>query len=111
MVVGLNLCPWAKGAVDEGLVNVILSQAESVDELVGEIRSELQRLAPDAVRHVCTEKERARERGREGGREEDRGRETHTHTSARSEIEREREREREREKEREGGREGRREMT
>eukprot|EP00802_Teleaulax_amphioxeia_P010202 Tamp_10228.p1 GENE.Tamp_10228~~Tamp_10228.p1 ORF type:complete len:344 (-),score=54.43 Tamp_10228:1035-2045(-) len=52
VVVGLNLCPWAKGAVDEGLVNIILSQAESVDELVGEIRSELQRLAPDACRET-----------------------------------------------------------
>jgi hypothetical protein len=50
VVVGLNLCPWAKSAIDEGLVNVVLSKAQSTDELLREIRAELLRLAPDTVR-------------------------------------------------------------
>ena len=50
VVVGLNLCPWAKSAIDEGLVNVVLSKAQSTDELLSEIRVELLRLAPDTVR-------------------------------------------------------------
>ncbi|EKX38974.1 hypothetical protein GUITHDRAFT_114854 [Guillardia theta CCMP2712] len=41
-VIGLNLCPWAKSALREGLIDVRVSQATDVaslmDEVVGNIR-------------------------------------------------------------------------
>ena len=49
-VIGMNLCPWARAAVDEGLVQIKLSSAMTVEGLLGDIEAEMRRLAPDNCR-------------------------------------------------------------
>ena len=52
VVIGLNLCPWAKPAVADNLVNVRVSAAANVDELLDSVRAELERLAPPTCRET-----------------------------------------------------------
>jgi hypothetical protein len=52
IVVGLNLCPWARAALDDNLVNIKASKAENVDDLVEEIKNELVRLASPACKET-----------------------------------------------------------
>jgi hypothetical protein len=38
-VIGLNLCPWAKAAVDEGLLHIYASSAQTVDQLLEDVQA------------------------------------------------------------------------
>ena len=52
VVVGLNLCPWAKSALDDDLLRIHVSKAETVEALMDVVRAELVRLASPSCRET-----------------------------------------------------------
>lgn len=53
-VIGLNLCPFAKGPQVKGLVRYVQSQATDTDTLLGDLKAELQRLAETSAEQIET---------------------------------------------------------
>jgi uncharacterized protein len=53
-VIGLNLCPFAKAVHVKGLVRYVVSDSESTEDLLRDLRAELERLAQAPVSEVDT---------------------------------------------------------
>ena len=54
VVIGLNLCPFAKAVQVKGLVRYVVSGAVAIDGLLGDLKSELERLAATPATEVDT---------------------------------------------------------
>jgi len=54
VVIGLNLCPFAKAVQVKGQVRYVVSGAESTSELLGELQRELERLVATPAAEIDT---------------------------------------------------------
>lgn len=62
VIVGLRLCPWANSVLKDGAIKVVVSEAEEVDELMEEIKTEmgilsdLPAIGPNATTLIVTDR-------------------------------------------------------